>query len=85
MTVLIKGFGDDVACNSKTELKDELLQSYAGKSISLVSKLPSGIRHVTFVDVQADGSAIDSYTSDVVCFNELFNYDRPSFFNKYSN
>jgi hypothetical protein len=72
MTVLIKDLGDDVSCNSKEELEKVLLQKYLGKSISLVSKLPSGIGHITFVDVQADGTAIDSYTSDEICLNDLF-------------
>ncbi|PCI58863.1 MAG: hypothetical protein COB35_12660 [Gammaproteobacteria bacterium] len=76
MAVLIKNFGNDMECNTLAEFKKALTEKYVGRNVSIVSTLPSGIKTSVFVDVQEDGSLIESYRGDIIAyyeFSEKFN------------
>lgn len=65
--VLIRNFGNDTNCQSVEELKEALTNKYAGLSVSVVTS--SGIG---FVDVQKDGTLIDSYKQTSIAIDNLF-------------
>lgn len=58
----IREFGNDRECPSIIALQDTLRREYAGKSVSVLYRAgATGMRRVHYVDVQADGTVIDSY------------------------
>ncbi|MGP9796959.1 hypothetical protein ACT3UJ_06340 [Halomonas sp. 86] len=58
----IREFGNDRECPSIAALQETLRREYAGKSVSvLYCARATGMRRVHYVDVQADGTVIESY------------------------
>ena len=61
MSVVIKDFGDEKVVSDKEQLINELVDSFSGKHVSVVSNTLSGIAHVDFVSVSAAGEVSGTY------------------------
>ncbi|HAS6026876.1 MULTISPECIES: hypothetical protein [Vibrio] len=68
----IRNYGNDVICVSIEELAIKLASDYAGTSVAIHYRAPSGIKAVEFVDVLADGTILNSYgRGDVFDLNAI--------------
>lgn len=63
--IKIKRFGNDTEVKT---ISDALtaLNGYRGKSVSIVLRKLSGIKHIVYADIAFDGTVIDSYNSDPI-------------------
>jgi ribulose bisphosphate carboxylase small subunit len=62
MTIKIKNFGSDCACDNLGELKEKLRSEYSGKYISIVTKQKSGLEKVIMVTVDRAGGISYSHS-----------------------
>ena len=58
----IRAFGNDRECDTVDALQETLGREYAGQSVSILYRAAAtGMRRVHYVDVQDDGTVIESY------------------------
>ena len=62
MFAVIKDFNRDFTWKNEDEIRKELKEACVGKSVTLVTLLPSGIRKLKFVTVDNNGILHDTYT-----------------------
>ncbi|MGI2115585.1 hypothetical protein ACRWQL_00895 (plasmid) [Shewanella sp. HL-SH4] len=75
--IVIKNIYQRLECHSAQQVLD-MLSQYRGKSVTLAYVLPSGIERVVFVDVNQDGTAVDSYKDiqiDLVYLTNIFHLE----------
>ncbi|GAA4649265.1 hypothetical protein GCM10023116_15390 [Kistimonas scapharcae] len=73
MKFLIRNFGDDQHCDTPESVIQTLHDRYAGKSVSVIKTVPSGMQSVFYVDVPNDPSLsiFDSFTGLLVSTETL--------------
>lgn len=63
----IKNFGCDTKCSSTQELKQVLKERYAGHSVTLRYRKPSGLTAIKYLDVSMTGEVTESYGDKLAC------------------
>ena len=71
--VLIRSFGNDTECKNTEQLRNALSKNYKNMSVSIVSTQPSGIKNISWVDVQSDGSLIETHSKKVLELKSFYN------------
>jgi hypothetical protein len=68
----IKTFGKDRHLSSIDELKNTLSSEFAGRHVSIVFRLQSGVTRVVYVSVEQTGEVRESYGDErPVDFNDI--------------
>jgi hypothetical protein len=61
LMITIKNFNQQFECHTARQVLKVLNDHHKEKSVTLAYVVPSGIQRIVFVDVNKDGSVVDSY------------------------